>query len=106
VRLRADALLLNFFVFRNFAVANPDDAVRVHGDVVLVRDKDDRVALLIQPLKKRHDFDAGCSIESTGGLVREQDRRTIHQSARDGDTLALTARALVRLVVHSLAEVD
>ena len=96
----------NLFVFGDLTVANEDDAMRVHGDVVLVRDQHDGVALLMQPLEQRHDFVAGGGIEVAGRLVREQNRGSIHQRARDRDTLALTTRALVRLVMHALLEID
>ena len=59
-----------------------------------------------KPLEQRHDFVAGRGVEVTGGLVGEQNRGPIHQRARDGDTLTLTTRALVRLVVHALFEID
>ena len=43
-------------------------------------------------------------VEVTGRLVGEQDRRVVHQRARDGDALALTAGQLVRPVIHAVAE--
>src|SRR6478609_4249751 len=38
------------------AVAQPDHAVRMRRDVVLVRDQDDRVALGVQLAQYRHDL--------------------------------------------------
>ena len=45
-------VLLDSFVFFDFAVADVDDAVGVQGDVVFVGDQYDGVALLIQPLEE------------------------------------------------------
>ena len=55
--------------------------------------------------KQRHDFFAGFGVEISGGLVGEQDRRMIHQRARDGHALALAAGKLVGLVHHALGEI-
>ena len=68
-------LLLDQFVLLDLSVANEDDAVRMQRDVVLVRDQDDRVALLVQALEQRHDFVAGRGVEVAGRLVGEQDGR-------------------------------
>ena len=80
--------------------------MRVGGDVGLVRDEDDRVAGLVEPLEQRHDFDAGLRVEVAGRLVGEQDRRVVDERARDRDALALAARQLVGPVRHALAELD
>ena len=66
------------------------------GDVGLVGDEHDGVARLVEALEERHDLDAGLRVEVAGGLVGEQDRRIVHQRARDGDALALAAGELVR----------
>ena len=47
-------------------------AVRMLGDVVLVGDQHDRLALFIQVLEQRHDLLAGGRIEITGRLVRKE----------------------------------
>ncbi len=73
------------------AVADVDDAVRVFGDVVLVRDQDNRVALLVQAIEERHDLQAGLRVEVAGRLVGQNDRRVVHQSASDRHTLPLAA---------------
>ena len=44
--------LPDLFVFFDFAVADVDDAVGVHGDIVLVGHQHDGVALLVQPLEQ------------------------------------------------------
>ena len=73
-------------------------AVRERGDVGFVRDQDDGVAGLVQAGEQRHDLGAGLRVEVAGRLVGEQDRRVVHERARDGHALALAARQLVRPV--------
>ena len=46
----------------------------VQGDVVLVRDQNNRVALLMEPLEQRHNFVAGGGIQVAGGFVGQQNR--------------------------------
>jgi hypothetical protein len=80
----------------DLAVADGDGTVRrACGDLGLVRDEDDGVAGVVQPLEERHDLDAGLRVEVAGRLVGQQDRRVVDQRARDGDALALAARQLV-----------
>ena len=90
----------------DLAVADVDRAVRVVGDVALVGDQDDGVALLVQPLEEAHDLVAGRGVEVAGRLVGQQDRGVHHQRARDRHALALAAGELVRLVGHAVGEVD
>jgi len=53
----------------DLAVAETDDAVSVSGDVRLMRDQDDGVALLMEAREERHDFFAGGGIKIAGGLI-------------------------------------
>ena len=78
--------------------------VGVGGDVVLVRDHDDRLALLVKFGEEVHDFDAHRRVEIAGRLVREDDDGVRRERAGDGDALLLSARELVRPVVEALAE--
>src|SRR3954467_6283851 len=96
-RESAARLVLDLLVALDLAVADGDDAVRVHGDVVLVGDEADGVAALVQTFEQRHDFVSGGGVESAGGLVGEENRRVVDERSGDGDTLALTAGELVRL---------
>ena len=66
--------------------------------------EDDRIALLIELLEEYEHLERGARIEVTSGLVGQQHRRIVHQSAGNGDTLHLTTRHLVRLVVHTVAQ--
>src|SRR5262245_65569130 len=77
----------------DLAVADEDRAVRVVRDVALVRDQDDRVALIVQPLEQLHDLLAGGRVEVAGRLVAAQDRRGRHDGERERQ---LVARACPR----------
>src|ERR1039457_807505 len=104
--LRADGVppLRHGNVGKNLSVAKRDDALGVLGDVLLVRDEDDRLSLVVQLLKDRHDLDRGLRVEVSRGLVREKDRRVVHEAARDRDALLLAARELGRGVVPAISE--
>ncbi len=78
----------------------------MHGDIVLVRDQHDGVALLVEPLEQPHDFDTGRAVEVSGRFVGQQNGRIVHQRPGDGHALALSAGELARLVVHALFQVD
>src|SRR5687767_8672406 len=71
------------------AVADLQHAVGVRGDVVLVGDEDDRVAVRVELLEHAHDLLAGGAVEVPGRLVGEKDRRPHDEGAGDGDALAL-----------------
>src|ERR1700694_2532697 len=67
---RYSAPLMNdWFVGFDFAVANVDDAVGPLGNIVFMRDQDNRVAIAVQPREQGHDFIAGFCIQITGRLV-------------------------------------
>ena len=93
-------------IARDDAISNGDNAMRVFGDVRLVGDEDDGVALGVEVVEERHDLLAGLGVEVAGGLVGEDDGGTVDQRAGDGDALALAAGELVGLVHHAGAEVD
>src|SRR5271157_5203400 len=88
------------------SVSDKNDAVGILGDIMVVSDENDVVALLVESIEQRHDLDAGLRIEVAGGLVGENDRRTADERTSDSDTLALTAREFVRLVVHAVCYAD
>src|ERR1019366_6331351 len=80
-----------FLIAEDLAVANVDDAMRVLGDIVLVGDQDDGVALIVQTIEQRHNFHAGLRVQVAGGLVRQNDGRTVDQGASNGHALPLSA---------------
>ena len=75
----------------DLAVADVDDAVSVLGDIGFVGDEDDGVAFCVELIEEGHDFGAGLGVEVAGGLVGEDDGRTVDEGAGDGDALALAA---------------
>src|ERR1700679_3259411 len=52
-------------------IADGDDAVGVVGDVGLVGNEDDGVALGVELVEEGHDFDGGFGVEVAGGLIGE-----------------------------------
>ena len=87
-------------------VANVDDAMGEFGDVVLVGDEDDGVALRMEFVEEAHDLVAGLRIEVSGRLVGEEDGRLVDEGAGNRDALALSARELVGFVVHAFFEAN
>ena len=61
---------------------------------------------LVETLEERHDLDARLGVEVARGLVGQEDRRVVHERARDGHALTLPAGELVRLVAHPVVELD
>ena len=98
--------LLGRRVAFNQTIAQEYRAPGVPRDIGLVRNQNDRVALLIQILEERHDFFAGLRVEVSGWLVGENDFRVVGERSRDGDTLLLATGKLVRAVLHAVAESD
>src|SRR5262249_6216046 len=84
LRIAMAAILLDCLVFFDQAIADRDDAMRTSGDVVLVRDKNDRVAVFVKFLEEVHDVIARRRVERAGRFVSQQDRRMIHQRPRNG----------------------
>src|SRR5438876_7678489 len=93
-------------IIHDHAVAHHYVAFRISGDVLLVRDHDDRDAALVELLKNRHDLDAGSAVEITGRFIRQQDLRIIDQRARNRDPLLLTAGKLTWKMVLATREPD
>src|SRR6267142_4136816 len=81
-------------------------SLRVSGDVLLVRDHDDRDAVLIELLENGHDLNAGSAVEIAGRFIRQQHLRIIDQRACDRDALLLTAGKLTRKMVLTTRKPD
>ena len=88
------------------AVAHDEVAFAEVGDVELVGDHHDGDALLVELLKHAHDFDGGFAVEIARRFVGEEDLGLIHEGARDGDALLLSAGKLGREVIGALGEPD
>ena len=93
-------------VAQDLAVAERDDAPGELRDVGLVRDEDDGLPLVVQGLEDRHDLLRRPRVEVARRLVREEDRRLVHEAPRDRDPLLLAARELGRRVVPAVREAD
>ncbi len=74
------------------------------GNIHLVRHHHDCRALLVQPSQQVHDLHAGAGVQVAGRFVGQDDGRRIDQRARNGHSLLLPARKLVRLVTRPLAQ--
>jgi hypothetical protein len=83
--------VLDRFVTLDLTIANVNYTVSVECNIVLVGDQDDGIAFVMQALEKRHNIVSRRCVEIARGLISEQDRRVVHQRARDCDALALTA---------------
>src|SRR6266404_8092402 len=77
------ASLLHGLVGSDLAVADEDDAVRMSRNVVFVRNQDDRISLVIEILKQRHDLVPGLRVQVSRGLIRQHNGRRVYQSSRD-----------------------
>src|SRR6266542_2251470 len=56
-------------IVANLAVEQPDDPVGVRGDVLLVRDEDDRVAARVQVIEEGHDLRSRLRVQVSRRLV-------------------------------------
>src|ERR1700730_17054419 len=87
-------------------VAHDDVAARVRGNVLLVRHHDARYPIIVQLLKNSHDLDARAAVEISRWLVGQHHLGIIHQSARDGDALLLSAGELTRMMIFPALQTD
>src|ERR1700688_1561447 len=91
-------------VLANFSVAKHQHALGVLGDVVLVGDQDDGQSFVVQVLENFHDFDGRAAVQISRRLVRQQDRRLVHQRAGNGYALLLPAGHLRGKVLRAIRE--
>src|ERR1035438_1234193 len=94
------AVALGGLVGVDLAVADMDDAMGIFGDVRLVGDQDNGVAVGVQSVKEGHDLQAGLGVQVAGGLVGEDDGGAVDQGTCDGDALPLAAGEFIGLVVR------
>src|SRR3954449_6191476 len=97
--------MASYFVPIDFPVSDMDDPVRVGRYIRLVRNKHDGISFSVQALKERHDFVPRLSVQCSSWLVRKQNRGPVHERPSNSDALSLTARKLVRLMVHALLKI-
>ena len=92
---------------RQHALLEVQRPPRAIGGVRIVRDHDDRLAVIaIERLQQIEDLVAGLAIEIAGRLVAEQQRRVGDDGARDADALLLAARQLTRVVLRAIGQPD
>src|SRR4051812_25360870 len=65
------------------AVAHADDPVRGLGDLVVVRDQQDRLSVRVQPLEELEHLSTTVRVERAGRLVGEEERRLVGERPRD-----------------------
>ena len=95
------------FVRNDLSIAHGQDAIRIGGDVGLVRDHDDRdAAFAIERGERLHDLVRRAGVEVAGRLVRQQQARVVDQRARDRDPLLLAAGELARRVALTVAQAE
>ena len=85
-------------------VAHHYIALRIGGDVLFVRDHDDRDPVLVELLKNCHNLDAGAAIEIAGWFIRKQHLWLVDQSARYGDALLLPSGKLAGMMILAAGE--
>src|SRR6266542_3563399 len=96
--------ILDRVVTPDFAIAEHDNAFGKLRDVGLVRYQHDGQPLLVEVLEDLHDLHRGAAVQVAGGFVRQQDRRPVDQSARNGDALLLSAGKLRGKVINAIAQ--
>jgi hypothetical protein len=89
-------------------VRQDDDAVcHVHGLVDVVRDEEDRDAvLLLHPQDEILEVSARLRVDGGERLVHQQDRRLVGERAGDRDTLLHAPGELPRIVVDEARQPD
>src|SRR5687768_7288939 len=85
-------------------VAHVDTAARGTGEVLVVRDHDDRSAIIVQTSEQRDDLGAGLCVELPCWLVGQQDSGPIRECATDCDALLLASGKLARTMALTVCE--
>src|SRR5450759_5512937 len=81
-------------VSTNSPVAKLDGAPGKLRNIVLVRNQNDSQSSVVQPLENLHNFHRRAAVKIAGRLIRQQNRRFVHQRARNRNSLLLSARQL------------
>lgn len=81
-----------YFFRHNLPILNPNDPLRLGGDIGIMGHHDDSDALFtVQALKDLHHLGAGFGVEIASRLIGQQDGRLLRQGARNRDPLLLPA---------------
>src|SRR6185503_7816810 len=89
------------------AITQFQNALTLSGDAGIVSDdKNRRIQSLMELVNQAENFCACDSIEISGRLVSEKNRRIHGKCARDCHALTFAARELVRKVIHAMLETN
>jgi hypothetical protein len=75
-------------------------------DVRIVGDQDHRMPFVSELLEQAEDFFAGFTVECTGWLIGQEDRRTVDQCASDRNALLLATGQLIRTMTGTFRQTD
>ena len=89
---------------QNQPVAHHDIALRIGGNVLFVRDHNDRDSALVELLKNCHDLDAGAAVEIASRFVGEQYLGLVDQGPRDSHSLLLPSGKLAGMMILAAGE--
>ena len=81
-------------------------AIEAGYQLVFVCNHDDRSAAAIDFVEQLHDFEGKLRVDIAGRLVRNQQRRIVHQRPCQSNTLLFTAGQLVRIVSCLACQTD
>src|SRR4051794_22842076 len=87
-------------------IAHTDDAVACFGNLVVVRDEQDRLTARVQAPKQFEHLVPAFRVERAGGLVGEQQRRLVGERTRDREALPLTTRQHARRFLRLVGEAE
>src|ERR1700693_2643609 len=90
--LLSERPVLDKDIFLHSSVTKFERALGILRDVGFVGDDDHCQSLVgVELLENFHDLDAGSAVEIPGRLIRQQDRRMVHQRSRNRHSLLLSA---------------
>src|SRR5438034_4162386 len=90
---------------RNPAIDQGDDAIRDIEDSRVVSDYEDgRVLLFREALEDGDDVATRILVQSSSGLIRENELWSVNERASDGNALPLAAGESLRLICHPFCE--
>src|SRR5213593_3374304 len=94
------------FVASDFAIAEPDGATSMFGNIRLMRHQNNCIPLTMKLFKQHHDLFACLGVEVTRGFVCENNRRIGHKGTCNRHALPLAAGELIRLVVCAVSKLN
>ena len=89
-------------ITHDLAISKAYHAIAVRCNFIFVRHDDDRLSFGMQLAEDRENLHGGCAVEISRGFIREKNRRTIQNRARNRNALSLTTRKLIRSMVDTV----